>query len=158
MRYNNKEEQIKELENQKLDIENKIEELKSVETMEGVYKSLFGGNSFFYIDTDCSIEKGPNTYSLNDDKNINLRTSKNQCERDLLRIQWRNLSTYLNDGIEYKFKLGYKNWFVKKNKTIFDWLYYSDIEYDQIYFNSKESIKKAIKIFGEDNIKKMLGV
>ena len=116
---------IKELENQKSEIDKQILKLKSILTIENVYEELFSDKTGYYVDSGSCI--------------------------DQYEIQIGYGET------EYKFKNKEENWFCYYDNTVTHGYRYG-CEDDVIYFNSEENIQKAIEIFGEDNIKKMLGV
>lgn len=125
-------------------------------TYDDIARELFTNNPVFYINSygnvSC-IEEGYDVLT----PDSNCAVSEKQCQRLLAINQLMNVAYYFNEIVDKNIK----PWgryvpiiAANPNKSIIDiGLYCLENKNSLVWFKTKESIKKAIEILGEETIK-----
>ena len=151
-----------EIDNEKSNFSKGIIEFKPVEKKKLSYRdvaeNLFLGTRSYFIDSDGVIASSNNTNNINCIE-PNSATSKEQLECLMAYNKLRNVAEYLNTGNKLDWNDPMKaKWFIYYNWDTKLLTVDAHFRYQRsdIYFYLKDSAKDAIKILGEEEIKKAL--
>ena len=151
-----------EIDNVKSNFSKGIIEFKPVEkkklSYEDVAKNLFINRLIYYTEYNGTISHN-NNVSESQCKYTNNATSKEQLECLMAYNKLRNVAEYLNNGNKLDWNDPMKSkWFIYYNwdSKLLSVDAHFRYQRSDIYFYLKDSAKDAIKILGEEEIKKAL--
>lgn len=133
--------------------------IKKKITYQDIKDKLFADNKMCYLEYAGDICSSRTTKYCN--INTIMAISKNQIEQLLALNKLMNTAKYLNGDWESCFlDRGQKKWCIYYNFEDFKWgaTNYTHYQHSDVYFKSEELALQAIKILGEEEVKKALGI
>lgn len=132
--------------------------IKKKITYQDVKEKLFFDKEH-YVEYSGTINSSKTTRYYGE--NIIIATSIQQIEQLLALNKLMNVAKYLNGDWEPQFlDRGQKKWCIYYNFEDFKWgvTNYTHYQHAAVYFKSEELALQAIKILGEEEVKKALGI